>query len=537
MDIYEILGSLLAGLGLFFVGIKTLTTHLRELTGRRFRQFLERSTRYPMVSAAGGALLGATMQTGSAITFILVGMVGAGMISVERSLPIRLGAAVGTSTMVFIATLDIHLFILFLLGISGFAMAQSRSPRPLLGVVFGGGLMFFGLTMVGTSASSISEVDWFQSAIISVNGAHIAAFSLACVLSIAIQSPQSVAILAIAMTTSGVLDTWTTMVIIYGSNFGGGLSTYMLSAGFKGTSRQIMIFQVLFNVITGLVLLCLYYVEKYSGLPLVHALVTSFKVDTAQQMAFVYLIFNVFGAALMYTFRKPILSRIEQLWPPSDEESIARLEYLHDHSIDTPDLALDLAVKEEQRFFSLLPDYIEALRLEPGLDKPKVNMLSRALGQRHQAINDALGELSHYVSADDSEQLILLSNRNQLLGTLNTSVDNFCKSVIAARQSDHLAQLALIVTEAFDASLVTAVEAIAEDDFEELAAIWKATDDKSDKMRKIRQRFLKSDTELSDSERLNLMSLTTGLERCTWVLHELLADLIAADELKKVVAD
>jgi hypothetical protein len=97
--------------------------------------------------------------------------------------------------------------------------------------------------------------------------------------------------------------------------------------------------------------------------------------------------------------------------------------------------------------------------------------------------------------------------------------------------------LALIVTEAFDASLVTAVEAIAVDDFEELAEIWKATDDKSEKMRKIRQRFLKGDTELSDSERLDLMSLTMGLERCTWVLHEILADLITVDELKKVVAD
>ncbi len=164
---------------MFFVGIKTLTNNLRELTGRRFRQFLERSTRYPIASAAEGALLGATMQTGSAITFILV----------------------------------------------------------------------------GTSASSVSEIEWIQSAIISVNGTPIAAFMLAGLLSIAIQSPQSVAILAIAMTTSGILDTWTTMVIIYGSNFGGGLSTYLLSAGFKGTSRQIMVFQVLFNVITGLVLL------------------------------------------------------------------------------------------------------------------------------------------------------------------------------------------------------------------------------------------------------------------------------------------
>ena len=169
MDLYEIFGSLLAGLGLFFVGIKTLTTNLRELTGRRFRKFLERSTRNPLLSAVGGALLGATMQTGSAITFILVGMVGAGMISVERSLPIRLGAAVGTSTMVIIATLDIHLFILFMIGIAGFSLAQSRTSQPVLGVIFGGGLMFFGLSMLGTSASSVSELEWIQTAIINVN--------------------------------------------------------------------------------------------------------------------------------------------------------------------------------------------------------------------------------------------------------------------------------------------------------------------------------------------------------------------------------
>jgi hypothetical protein len=51
-------------------------------------------------------------------------------------------------------------------------------------------------------------------------------------------------------------------------------------------------------------------------------------------------------------------------------------------------------------------------------------------------------------------------------------------------------------------------------------------------MRRIRQRFLKGDTELSDSERLDLMSLTTGLERCTWVLHEILTGLIAIDDLE-----
>ena len=59
MDALEAVGSLIAGLGLFFFGIKTLTTHLQELTGRRFRRLLDRSTRNPLLSAVGGALLGA----------------------------------------------------------------------------------------------------------------------------------------------------------------------------------------------------------------------------------------------------------------------------------------------------------------------------------------------------------------------------------------------------------------------------------------------------------------------------------------------
>ena len=47
MDMMEVMGSFVAGLGLFFFGIKTLTNHLAELTGRRFRRGPQRSFREP----------------------------------------------------------------------------------------------------------------------------------------------------------------------------------------------------------------------------------------------------------------------------------------------------------------------------------------------------------------------------------------------------------------------------------------------------------------------------------------------------------
>lgn len=535
LDALTIIGEMLAGLALFFVGIQNLTAHLRQITGRKFRSLLERATRSPLLSAFAGALLGATMQTGSAITFILVSMVGAGMITVDRSLPVRLGAAIGTSSMVFVATLDIKLIILFLLGISGILVAQMRSPKPILGVFFGGGLMFFGLQMVGGSASSLVDVHWFQSLITSVNDLPVAAFFLGAILSILVQSPQSVAILAIALTTADVLTTWTTMAIIYGSNFGGGVSTYLLSSGFKGTSRQIMVFQTVFNVLTGFVLLGLFYVERFSGIPLIHAFVMSLGGQVAQQMAVVYLIFNVFGAVMMFALRVPILKWIENRWPPTPEEDIGKLHFLLDHAMDSPDLALDLGEKEEKRFLRLLAGHLEALRLPDGESQQKGEITARAISILHESIEEALTELSFKVKAEGAEQMISLAKRNRLLGSLQKSLTDFGIAVRATRQSKPLNQLAGIFLESLEALLDEVIDTVDKGDKSELETMMLATHSRSDQMRSIRQRMMNGKHSLSDDERHELMDLTNCLERSVWMLHEYICELIACHDRKEVV--
>lgn len=517
---------MLAGLALFFVGIQRLSSQLRQITGRNFRMMLRRATSNPLLSALAGALLGATMQTGSAITFILVSMVGAGMITVDRSLPVRLGAAVGTSTMVFVATLNIQLIILFLLGISGILVAQMRSPRPILGVFFGGSLMFFGLQMVGGSASSLTELHWFNSMIVGVNDFALGAFFVGAILSMIVQSPQSVAILAIALTSSDVLSTWTTIALIYGSNFGGGLSTFLLSAGFRGTSRQIMVFQTLFNVLTGIVLLGLFYLEKYAGIPLVHEFVTSLGSAVAQQMAVVYLIFNVFGAVMMFVLRGPILHWIEKRWPPSPEEDVARLQFLQDHDMDTPDLALELAEKEQRRFVNLVQNNLEALRIsgEPG--RVAGETTARAIKRLHETLEEALTDLSHKVGVEGSEQMISLTNRNQLLGTLQHSLAEYGDTIRHARQSASLEQLCDVFLESLDALLGAAIEAVESNEYSELERIWNATHSRGNQMRSIRHRMLGGEQSLSEDERLDLISLTNCLERTVWILHEYVIELM-----------
>ena len=525
MDVLTIAGSMLAGLGLFFVGISTMTKSLREMTDRRLRMLLKRWTQKPLLSLFGGALLGATMQTGSAITFILVGMVNAGVISVKRLLPVRLGTAIGTSTVVLVATLNTDTIVLFMLGVSGVILTQSRSSRPLFGAFFGLGLMLFGLRMVGTSASHLTNLEWFAMTISSVNGAPLGAFLLGTVLSILVQSPQSVAILAIAMTSSNVLDTWTTIAIIYGSNFGGGVSTYLLSTGFRGSSRQIMVFQVLFNLLTGLVLLGLFFVERLTEIPLVHAAVTHLSNDVAHQMAFVYLVFNVFGACMMYALREPVLGMIERRWPPFPEEDQGKLAFLKDHAFDTPDLALALTDKDQKRFFRLLCGHCDALRLPADKGKARGESIAGILDCLNEALGEALSELGkNHLEIAESEQLIILTNRNGLLNTLHRSLTEFSVAARSAKSSQPLMELAEIVNEALDTLLLTVSDAYESGQAKDLAVVWEATRDRSEKMRKIRQKFMVRELPLQELERSDLIGLTNGFERSVWIMHKFIED-------------
>ena len=62
VDVIEVFGSFCAGLGLFFVGIKMLTTHLGEVTGRRFRRFGELTMESLSVALKGFAIFNRVIE-------------------------------------------------------------------------------------------------------------------------------------------------------------------------------------------------------------------------------------------------------------------------------------------------------------------------------------------------------------------------------------------------------------------------------------------------------------------------------------------
>ena len=103
------LANVIAGLGLFFAGIWFLSENLKRATSRRFRQWVITSTRTAPMGFCVGAIAGALTQSMSVTVFILVGLMRAGLIGVRNALPLLVGANIGLSVLVFVATLETQL--------------------------------------------------------------------------------------------------------------------------------------------------------------------------------------------------------------------------------------------------------------------------------------------------------------------------------------------------------------------------------------------------------------------------------------------
>jgi phosphate:Na+ symporter len=110
-----------------------------------------------LVGAAGGALT----QSTNAVTFIVVSLVTAGLVDVRSDLPIVARANVGTSLLVLLATFDIHLVVLYLLGTVGlaydFGVSEHDRFRHLVGALLGVGILFLGLWLINCGVTSLKE--------------------------------------------------------------------------------------------------------------------------------------------------------------------------------------------------------------------------------------------------------------------------------------------------------------------------------------------------------------------------------------------
>lgn len=519
----EIIGQLLAGLGLFFIGVSFIRTHLKQVTGRRFRMVVARVTSHPLLAAAWGVVAGAMMQSTVAVTFIVASLASAGLIQVRQALPILACSNIGSSVLVLLAALDLHLLILYLLGAVGlchyFGIEGSSRYRHLIGALLGVGLLFLGLQFLKAEAAPLKEIHWFRLFLDSTRTSYALAFLVGGFLTFAAQSSSTVTIIAITLTKVGLLGVEQTIMLIYGTNLGSSLSLCFMGARLRGASRQTVFFQVLFKWVAIALFVPLFYLEIHAHVPLVRAFVSAVAIDLSHQMALVYLAFQIAPVLVMAPFLTPIDRWLRQFSPPTREEELSRPQFIYDKALGDAETAMDLVEQEQLRLLRRLPEMLDAVREEAPqtarVEPAALHAGSVAVAKEVAAfMTDLAGKND---SREALDRLLKLKTRNDLIGSLDESVYHLVQAVAAQYPSKALQPILQRFAEALHSLLLALVDAAEAPDAMHRDFLRLMTGDRGELMERIRRNFLRREGEFGYAEQQAFFTITSLFEQIVWL--------------------
>lgn len=335
------LNGLILGLGLFFLGLRLVGENLRQLSGQGFRDMVKSATHTPTLAAGLGLAAGALMQSATAVTFVLVSMVAGGLLKESAARVTVIWCNVGLTALAFLATVDIHPVVAYLVGGAGIFMgAVRRKPwNPIAGVLLGVGLLLFALGQMGQSAAPLRDEAWFRDGVALALGSPVPGFLCGIAAAALLQSNTGAAMLVITLAGAGAIPVHDAIPVIYGTNLGAIVLRIFLSIGLAGASLRLVRLEDAFCVFSGILMMALFFIEE-TGVPLVAAL-AAVAPAAGTQLAIVFLLSNLLPALAIGPLLPALARRLAERWPdPAQSVSDLTPQALRD-----PATAIDLVPK------------------------------------------------------------------------------------------------------------------------------------------------------------------------------------------------
>jgi phosphate:Na+ symporter len=251
----------LGGIGLFLFGMDVMTRALRDVAGRRLRDWLGRFTQTTLRGVITGAVATAIVQSSSAVTVMTIGFVGAGLIGFSQSLGVLYGANIGTTllgwiVMVVGVKLQIGIVAMPVLLLASLLALLGRGIWERLGrLLAGSSLLFIGLdvmqaAMAGAEMALHPDLlpkDGFAGRLLLVVlGAGLVAM---------LQSSGAGVAVVLVMIGAGQLTFGQGAALVGGMNIGTTVTGLLASLGGSRPMRMTALANLLFNLITALILL------------------------------------------------------------------------------------------------------------------------------------------------------------------------------------------------------------------------------------------------------------------------------------------
>ena len=317
MDIFSIF-TLCGGLAFFLYGMTTMSKSLEKMAGGKLERMLKRMTSNPFKSLLLGAGITIAIQSSSAMTVMLVGLVNSGVMELGQTIGVIMGSNIGTtltawilaltgieSENVFVNLLKPENFspLLALAGIILIMGSKKQRRRDIGRILVGFAILMYGMELMKQSVSPLADMPEFSSLLTAFNNPLLGVAVGAVFTGVIQSSAASVGILQ-ALALTGSITYGMAIPIIMGQNIGTCVTALLSSIGVNRNARRVAVIHISFNIIGTVVCLVLF----YGGNLLLDFAFLDASVG-AVGIAFCHTVFNVFTTIILLPFSR----QLEQL--------------------------------------------------------------------------------------------------------------------------------------------------------------------------------------------------------------------------------
>ncbi len=313
-EILSMVAMLLGGLTFFLFGMSVMSGGLEQMAGGGLERTLKMVTGNDFLGFSVGAGITVAIQSSSAMTVMLVGLVNSGILAFEETFGMIMGSHVGTTLTAWILTLNSNTgsnFWMVLLKPMTFApifafigiamrMLSKNDKKQKLGEIFiGFAILMAGMNMM---SDSMADVKQYSSILTAFSKSPALAFLVSTLFTGVIQSSAATVAIVQALAFSVGLDYRAAIPLIIGANIGTCMTAFISSIGTNKNAKRVVAMHVYTNAIGGVLCMIVMYIVMFISPDLMTPKISMIGV------AVIHSLFNIINTIFFIPFKKPLIN-------------------------------------------------------------------------------------------------------------------------------------------------------------------------------------------------------------------------------------
>lgn len=327
-QILTMTAMLLGGLAFFLYGMSVMSGSLEQIAGGGLERTMKKVTSNDLLGFFLGAGITVAIQSSSAMTVMLVGLVNSGIMEFGNTFGMIMGSNVGTTLTAWILSLtgvsEGNFFITLLqpmtfspilafIGIIMKMMSKSEKKQNL-GIIFlGFAVLMYGMELMSDSMQSVRTLDGFDTFLATLKS-PIVALLISTVFSGVIQSSAATIGIVQALALSGGITFQMAIPLVLGANIGTCVTALISAVGTSKSAKRVVVMHFSVNVFGSLLCMIIMYAMRAFGATVLNTEITMVGV------AVVHTMFNVITTVILLPIKKYLIKFCEMVVPDGEEK-------------------------------------------------------------------------------------------------------------------------------------------------------------------------------------------------------------------------